>query len=862
MSKRKQQGQYPKLAAKIFSHMHQMAAGEVHSSILLGGEAGIGKTSFIKLLSSLLGIKSIVIEAPHITEEHLINIPFVVFNPQTQATEHHTAKAPLDEYKIVLAQSNLYSLMVKSQPIPDSQYLEYIKTKAPKHVIELYKFFGGTEDKIPPKIQNARNQFKTILFLDEFFRMESPRIRNILRDLLNGRLGIHEIPNSVYLIYASNMKGGQEEGLDDIQSNMTFEQVDFKAPTKNEWFGWFKSEHHNADINMAVIDKFEDLLVDEDISFDDIVSSVRTSPRRWEQLLLYLGASVPVENADEATTVLTYVKNNFLNFKASGDNPKERHSSLSKKVLAAAKDLIKQSNDIKAEPDDSGMAWRSQVDHAVKMQMKLGEKRKYIPVISGEPGIGKTSEMYKVAEKHNLLLIAIDTSNLNKEDVLGIPLPKGANREHITVQFSLPALFQRVEHQIKAQKASFVEKMQKKHPTDAAKYIKEFENQKWKYLIFFDEINRTDSIQVFNALRRVILEKSFGPSGGDDEAEEIKLPEGSVVVAAMNPEGGGTINMTSHFKDVIDVIPGSPVWTNTKSHLLAKASKYKDNIRLFTMQVLESFIEKFKSTDTKYTKETAPFHLDLGVEVYIQPREYTDMFMRMVRNISSGLDDVMEDPTIDDGDIEDEIADIVADSIEDSLTFIFTKHQIDNPAEFLNTMRKWVKKLKFEEISRKVADAGTTVGKSLVQYFEGHNLTEMPKDLNFINVNNTNNNAQVIDQMRELIIDKLKNEAAVKKYIIDDSEKEVQLNNRQLTLSGPPTSKLANFILAYLYSLKIHDFSNDRVGIVGRVLTSSMGDALKKLVKDDKLTGPTRAVAGKKNLQLRSKLMELIEGAD
>lgn len=852
-------GQISSLSSKVLRHMQQMAGGRAHGSILLAGDPGVGKTSFVETLSSLMGIRAIVIEVPHITEEHLINIPFLVFNPATQSAQGMKAELPLDEYEIVLAQSNLYSQMVSAQPISDQQYLDYMNggemggKRVPGHVQQLFKQMGGTETKIPDLIQRARAHYKVVLFLDEYFRQSSQRIRNILRGILNNKIGIHRIPKTVYVMYASNMR---DEGLDPIQSNYQFKQINYRTPNKDEWFDWFISKHKDA-VDERVIQKFQELLTDEDMSFQDVEASVRTSPRRWEQMLLYIGSSLPVESKEEAGTILTYVKNNFVNYQTGGK------SSLSEKVYAAVEELIRDTSNIQSTSDDEGKDWRNQVDHAVKMQMKLGERRKYIPVVSGAPGIGKTYEMHKVAEKHNLLLIDIDVSELNPEDVIGIPIPGARDKGHISVKFSLPALFQRMQQEIKNREAEFAAKMKEEHGADAPKKIKEFQDQKWKYLIFFDEISRTDE-RTFNALRKVILEKNFGPAG-NAKGENLKLPEGSIVVAAMNPpkddeSGQGTTKLTSHFSDVIDVIPANPTWAKQREWMMSRSFPGVDqNTKNFAMQIIDSFVEKFKSRDDKYSAATAPFHLDLGTEMYLSPREYTDMFTNLVGELDTGLDEVMADPNIDEGDLEDEIADLVADALEDSLQFVFTKHQIE-PQEFLSTLRKWAKKINYSELARKKVDVGTTIGKSLENYLNGNNLAEMPKDLNFINVNNANNNAQVIEQIKEMFGEALKDEATVKKYVLDDTEKKVEMDEqgRKLESSQEATFKVANFVLAYLYSLKIHDYSNDRLGTIGKALSISIGDTLKKLTKAGKISEDTRDEAAGKIIELRSHIQDLI----
>ncbi|MGI0077415.1 MAG: AAA family ATPase, partial [Nitrosopumilaceae archaeon] len=63
--------------------MGTKAGGESHGSILLSGDPGIGKTTVVSALARLFGMEIMLIEVPHITEEHIINIPFIVFNPLT-----------------------------------------------------------------------------------------------------------------------------------------------------------------------------------------------------------------------------------------------------------------------------------------------------------------------------------------------------------------------------------------------------------------------------------------------------------------------------------------------------------------------------------------------------------------------------------------------------------------------------------------------------------------------------------------------------------------------------------------------------------------------------------------------------------
>ena len=71
-------------------------------------------------------------------------------------------------------------------------------------------------------IQEATTGFNGILFIDEFFRTGDKKIQNILRGILNGKLGKDELPGNVYIIYASNMEEEETGTLDVITQNQQF----------------------------------------------------------------------------------------------------------------------------------------------------------------------------------------------------------------------------------------------------------------------------------------------------------------------------------------------------------------------------------------------------------------------------------------------------------------------------------------------------------------------------------------------------------------------------------------------------------------------------------------------------------------
>ena len=820
------------LTKKTVRHMDAMASGTQVGGILLAGDPGIGKTTYVETLGQVLGLPVIVIEVPHITEEHIINIPFVVFTPQNGQTKQMATELPASGYELVLAKSNLYQQLVAAQPMADAAYLEYIK-RAPGPVQQLYQALGGTADKIPAAVAQARQNHHVILFLDEFYRQTSTRIRNILRGILNGNIGMHKIPSSVYVMYASNM---HDSGVDDIPSNHQFNVVEYKHAQADDWFDYLVAKYKNdthIQLNPEVIAKFKKILTTEDLSHNDIESEVRTSPRRWEQLLTYINGALPVHNSHEAQALLSNVRNNFMHYQT------EKHSNLAEKVTDAVAELIKETSGIEVSGKDKleHHEWRSMLEHAIEQQMKAGGKRKHIPVVSGPPGIGKTSQAAMVAAKHNLRLIEIDVSELYADDAIGMPIPGGqSDTGEMSVKFSLPKLYKQIMSLIH-QKDEAYKKHLKEQGSDGKQQLAQYEKQPFKYLIFLDELNRVDE-KTFNALRKVVLEKNFGPAG-DDSGKNLTLPKDAIMVAAINPEGVGTSELTHHFRDVIDVIPAKASWKDTKEWIMARTYKgVPDSTKRAVMNIMDAFVDKFKSDDDSHAPLQRPFYLDVGAEMYVSPREYADMFSTLAREINASLEEMQQDPDVEQNDMREQLDEHVSEALEDSLNMIFYKHQVDK-SEFMNSLRTWVSKLPdsvFNGVITKSANLQKSFSNGLEEYLEGKNLEQMSEDIHIVNANNTINNAQFIDNVKQLFFTKITNDQDVQHYIIDHNDPAIKLVGEELKFSSEKTSKLVNFFNALLYTLHIHDYQNDRLGTVGRSLSAAMSDLKKQLQQAGKLS--------------------------
>lgn len=617
----------------------QAAKSGIKNSLMLTGDPGTGKTSFIRNFAKLLGIPLITVEAPHITEEHIINIPFMILKgdqvTKDSAVIQTAGTSKLDDigqsFEIVQAESNLVTKIktMKSLKLKDEQHLASVAKD--KNLRGVY----ATNRRL---INTVREEYYCILFLDEYYRNNNMKIRNILRNILNGRIGNDKIPKGTFIVYASNLN---DEGVEDIPMNNDFAEMEFKAPDKEQWFDYILKKYEQNEnkefahikLDHRIYNKFYNTLNQTDLSYDDDSVEVRTSPRRWEQFLLYINANLPVANIRDARILMSNVEVNFRNYIEGSV------SNLFPKVKKMIMELIKETSNIDYDGSTHPQTeWKDvlqqQLETKIKMDsMSSGDKeaRTYVPIVSGEPGIGKTAHMNTVARNLGLHFIHVDVSTLNRESTTGIPTAIQAKDDSgkpmvddaglpiMTTGFSEPELL----------------KLIKKLMSEAVKEDEIFpENEKlkgrgkYKFLLLFDELTRADA-QVFNSIRKLLLEKSFN--------EQYDLPAEIMVVGALNPEDDGVSELTKHTRDVVDVIPARSSWAKTESYLLSDErpngleEKLGFDCNAATVGAIKALLSHFQSKDNDWrgnplAKDERLFNLlDGGNIIYISPREITDI---------------------------------------------------------------------------------------------------------------------------------------------------------------------------------------------------------------------------------------------
>lgn len=621
-------GKIEEFTKTVILHM----LGSEKGKLLLTGDPGTGKSRTVETVISLLKMQVITLEAPHVNEEGIINIPYISRRGNNIEEFNDTYKEGSSDFEVVNAESNIITRIKRLKPITDSEYNSFIKSnKSLQELAEKYKTV----------IENLGKQYTVVLFIDEFYRTGSKRIQNLFRTILNGRLGTTPIPANAYIIFASNMDNS-DGSLDDIPLNHQFNQIDFDTPSKNDFFKYladrFVDEENpeTSKLQPEVYNKFEEALQDIEFGTKDETTDagIRVSPRRWEEIIKYVNANIPVQTELAAKQLLTFVKDNMKDYRTS------EVSSLLPKYLKVVKDLIKETSNIdvekleKLEPLEP-KEWQTTLANQIETKLKLGDDRKYMPIISGAPGIGKTTVIEVVAKKYNLKKIEIDVSTLNADDSIGLVLPRTEPDGTITSEFTDPPLYTQIMSEYDD---SLV-------PEKGYAYT---------HVLFLDEITRASSIKVFNSIRSLMLDKKIGSK---------KIPSKILILGAMNPFDVGAIELSDHMIDVVDIVSAEPNYeesmkrftekTYTKSYDRYIGFRISDiilDMHRSIVSLLESKVypDGEKIMDTNIRK----FYFTDGFNVfYISPREFDDMIFGSLGDIQNGL---MIEGFIQDGKYTDE----------------------------------------------------------------------------------------------------------------------------------------------------------------------------------------------------------------
>ena len=578
-----------KRIAKVIEAMYKTASNANNSYLLLAGEAGTGKTSTLKLVASLMKQKLITIEAPHIIEEDIISIPFVV--KTAKGEEKHNMELKDNgkgEFEIVNAESALITKIKElykdhSSDWTDSRYEKFLnQNKLLKPLAKIYKLL----------IDKFSEKYKVTLFIDEYYRAGDKKIKNILRSVLNGHIGGTPIPPYTYFVYASNI---EDEGVDDVLENYQNYQLDFDKSTKDEWLAFIANKMgidpetgevdeetlEKSPIKVEVYEAFMEKFSDDLLNYENEDLEIRVSPRRWEEIIKVISSVIPTNDIEELRGLATFAKEQCTHYLTQ-----ETDYELFDKIL----DIIKTaSSKAGVELNDDMLIpyapkeWEQMLKFQFEVKNKLGEERKYVPILSGGTGIGKTSIIKQFAYSKGLKLIVIDSQTLNGDEVSGIPLPQ-ETEEGLKTKFTEPPLYKQIMSQ----------------------YDEDLKNEldgKYTHILFLDEFNRVEDVKIFNVLRSMLLEHNI--SG-------FELPKDIMIVGAINPTdtGDGVIELTKHTVDVLDVIPAEADYNKMISFLKGLpqynelSQNYGQNFAENIIQIHHKIVDKLKSDERMFSEGT------------------------------------------------------------------------------------------------------------------------------------------------------------------------------------------------------------------------------------------------------------------
>ncbi len=599
--------------------------------------------------------------------------------------------------------------------------------------------------------------------------------------------------------------------------------MNFDTPNLDEWFAYLITKYQGdptIKLDDELVKNFYDLMQKNkgSLSTDDIAADVRVSPRRWEQLILYINGSLPVKDQRDADLLLKNIEINFKNYQ-TGDKAK-----IAADVIATVKELIKTRQKIVAnEKDVDDSDWRETLKHQIETRIAVGPSRKYVPVISGAPGAGKTLHISNLAVDLNLVPVFIDVQNLSPEEVIGTPLAQNGMSEEIEVTFSRPPLWDDIQTQMK-EGASHLEARLKKFYGDkdgSAKYS-EWKKAKVKYLIFFDELNRT-STKVFNAIRKVLLEKEFN--------ETYKLPEDSVVVAAINPTGRGTQELTKHVRDVFDVIPVGISWVKFKKHLDSLDLGVDPLVSEISRSAVYAFVENFRVKGEKKDSIDPHFYLNVGpTPLYISAREYTDMLSGVARAIARAYSREIKrigEPEHDASNSEMVVRIALARAFHHSLEYIISvKHAVEAPG-FMQDLEEWFRitdKFSFGNAFKRRVDSVKNLHELLSKSFENKDV-DLFNDIEFVNYVTSVDPVVFREDLTEFFVTSVVQDAK-NAFVKFGNRKELVKNKTKFT--NEEVSKLEFITREILHAIKLHDISNKMLEMVKLAIR----DALVKIANE------------------------------
>ena len=304
------------------------------------------------------------------------------------------------------------------------------------------------------------------------------------------------------------------------------------------------------------------------------------------------------------------------------------------------------------------------------------------------------------------------------------------------------------------------------------------------------------------------------------------------IVAAINPTGKGTVELTKHVRDVFDVIPVGISWPKFMAHLDKLDLKVDKEIADIARQTLKTFVEHFRMKGGKQHNADPHFFLSVGPSpLYVSAREYTDLLINSARTLSRAYAREMEkmaDPDHDAGNSEFVIRQALARAYMHSLEYTLgVKHGMDSP-ETMALIKEFI------EYDDKISLGGMfkTKVKSLKSLEEilGKSFDKMDddlfNDLEFVNYITSVEPVVFQEELTEFLKTKIYKDAA-EAFKKDSKLKKLDVATRKSKLQDQEVSKIEFITREILHAIKLHDISNKMLEMVKLSLRTLLRDIAK-----------------------------------
>jgi len=168
-----------KLVNTLIKNMYGHITKRQKAYVLLVGDVGIGKTSRLRFVQKVLGMNLIIIEAPSVGEDDLIEIPFLVVTGKKEERNVYGLKhaestmvTRLRAMKHKTVSDSIWKKMLAGSPNAKKVHNSLANPRSGSSNIDKVRvdFNSGV-------VGNDDERYNTILFIDEFYRSGSTNIQ-------------------------------------------------------------------------------------------------------------------------------------------------------------------------------------------------------------------------------------------------------------------------------------------------------------------------------------------------------------------------------------------------------------------------------------------------------------------------------------------------------------------------------------------------------------------------------------------------------------------------------------------------------------------------------------------------------------